>query len=65
MGEQLNITSRNETGPGAQERARTFLGEQLLNIRRKIVASGEPLLSWEDLAREIAERRGEYDQRGR
>lgn len=35
------------------------LGEQLLRIREEIVASGEPLLSWEELDREVAERRGE------
>ncbi|MGH2560890.1 MAG: hypothetical protein ACRDJH_17635 [Thermomicrobiales bacterium] len=38
---------------------RTPLGRRLMEIRAQIVASGQPLLeSWEDLEREIAERRG-------
>ena len=43
-------------------RPRTPLGERLWAIRQRIVASGEPLLSWEDLERELAERRGEADE---
>jgi hypothetical protein len=42
--------------------ARTRLGEQLLQIRAQIVASGEPLLSWQEIEREVAERRGEFEQ---
>jgi hypothetical protein len=45
--------------------ARTLLGERLLQIREQIVASGEPLLSWEEIEREVAERRGEHDQQSR
>lgn len=37
---------------------RTPLGKKLLEIRQRIVASGRPLLDWEDLDREIAEQRG-------
>ena len=37
----------------------TALGRRLWAIRQRIVATGEPLLSWEDLERELAERRGE------
>ncbi len=36
----------------------TALGRRLWEIRRRIVATGEPLLSWEDLEHELAERRG-------
>ncbi|MGH2532234.1 MAG: hypothetical protein ACRDJW_07980 [Thermomicrobiales bacterium] len=37
----------------------TPLGRRLMAIREQILASGQPLLeSWEDLEREIAERRG-------
>ena len=43
--------------------ARTRLGEQLLRIRERVVASGEPLLSWEEIEREVAERRGEFEHR--
>ncbi|MGG6267326.1 hypothetical protein ACQ4M3_22595 [Leptolyngbya sp. AN03gr2] len=34
------------------------LGRKLRELRAQIVASGEPLLSREDLDRELAERRG-------
>jgi hypothetical protein len=37
---------------------RTPLGKKLLEIRRKIVASGRPLLTWDDVEREISEQRG-------
>jgi hypothetical protein len=42
---------------------RTRLGERLLRIRAQIIASGEPLLSWDDVEREVAERRGEAEQK--
>jgi hypothetical protein len=60
MGEPLKNTLGVEATP--QGMARTRLGEQLLRIREQIVASGEPLLSWEEVEREIAERRGEFEQ---
>ena len=34
------------------------LGQRLLAIRARVVASGEPLLNWDDLEREIRKRRG-------
>ncbi len=37
---------------------KTALGRKLLAIRSKIIASGEPLLSWEEIEQEIKERRG-------
>lgn len=37
---------------------RTALGQRLMNIRARIVASGETLLDWDAIEREIAERRG-------
>jgi hypothetical protein len=37
---------------------RTELGRALLEARRQILASGQGFLSWEELEREIAERRG-------
>lgn len=36
----------------------TPLGERLWQIRQRIVDSGEPLLDWEGIEREVAERRG-------
>lgn len=40
-------------------RPKTALGRRLWEIRKRIVASGEPLLGWKELEKEIAERRGE------
>ena len=40
-------------------RPRTALGRRLMELRAQIVASGEPLLGWDDIEREVAERRGE------
>jgi hypothetical protein len=37
--------------------ARTPLGKKLLELRQKILMSGRPLLDWDDIAREIAQRR--------
>lgn len=42
-------------------KARTPLGERLLSLREKIIASGEPLLSWEDIDMEVKKRRKETD----
>jgi len=44
--------------PEPEFQPKTALGRRLWELRKKIVASGEPLLDWEDLEREIAERRG-------
>lgn len=44
----------------AERIPRTPLGKKLLEIRQRIVASGRPLLDWEDIDREIAARRGRY-----
>ncbi|HEX4499472.1 MAG TPA: hypothetical protein VIE43_27610 [Thermoanaerobaculia bacterium] len=38
---------------------RTPLARELWELRQRIVESGEPLLDWEDLEREIADRRSE------
>jgi len=43
----------------ADFKPRTALGSDLLRIRRRIIASGEPMLGWKQLDREIARRRGE------
>lgn len=34
------------------------LGQRLWQIRQRIVESGEPLLDWDGIEREVAERRG-------
>ena len=41
------------------QQRRTPLGRRLDEIRARIKASDQPLLSWEDIDRELAERRGE------
>ncbi len=38
--------------------AKTELGRKLVLLRKEIERSGVPLLDWDDLEREIAERRG-------
>jgi len=55
---------RNMIVPSMREtpldlKPRTELGRRLMEIRQSAIDSGEPLLDWEDLEREIAERRGE------
>lgn len=47
------------TGLQAEPKSMPPLGAQLRQIREEIVASGEPLLDWEGIEREKAERRGE------
>jgi hypothetical protein len=37
---------------------RTPLGQRLWQIRQEVIESGEPLLDWDDVEKEIAERRG-------
>lgn len=41
------------------EVGKTPLGRKLSRIRQQIVATGEPLLSWDEVNQEVAERRGE------
>jgi len=53
--EQWHETSRS-TKP---KQRRTPLGRRLDEIRERVKASGQPLLSWEDIDWELAERRGE------
>jgi hypothetical protein len=49
--------------PGEEFKPRTPLGRRLWKLRKRIVASGEPLLDWDDLEREIVERRGGVSER--
>jgi len=42
-----------------EPRLRTPLGRRLWLLRQQAVRSGEPLLDWDDLSREVAGRRGE------
>ena len=47
-----------ETGKTLPYTPKTELGKKLLAIRAKIVASGTPLLNWEEIEEEVAARRG-------
>ncbi len=47
-----------DTPPTAGPAAESF-AEQLEALRAQIVASGEPLLDWDEVSAEVAERRGE------
>jgi hypothetical protein len=62
MGEPLKTKPHGEAVP--PKTPSTELGKELSRIRDRIVASGEPLLSWAEIEREVAERRGEAEQRG-
>jgi len=55
------IASRSSDQCEEVYQPRTALGRRLMSIRAKIVASGEPLLNWQDIEQEIAERRGEAE----
>lgn len=46
------------TPPTAGSGVQSF-AEQLAALRAQIVASGDPLLSWDEVSAEVAERRGE------
>jgi prevent-host-death family protein len=54
MAEYKRLLSANTVEVG-----QTPLGRKLSRIRQQIVATGEPLLDWDEVNREVAERRGE------
>ena len=59
--QQQKVLAFIDSLPNQQESAKAELsplGKKLRELRAQIVASGEPLLSREELDREIAERRG-------
>ena len=54
--------AEERTSPDSQEPEyipKTPLGRKLVRLRKEIVRAGVPLLDWDDLEREVAERRGE------
>jgi hypothetical protein len=55
---QRTIADQALEAPEPEFQPKTPLGRRLWELRKQIVASGEPLLDSEDLEREIAERRG-------
>jgi hypothetical protein len=52
-----------ESTPGEEFKPRTPLGRELWELRKRIVASGEPLLDADAIEREVAERRGGVSER--
>lgn len=50
---------RETPRPTTPKQRRTPLGQRLDEIRERVKASGKPLLSWEEIDQELAERRGE------
>jgi hypothetical protein len=56
VSQHLENISREALNKPISFKPRTSLGKKLWRIRRRIVASGQPLLSWEDVKREIENR---------
>lgn len=52
------LAARSARDP-AYERSRTLLGAELRRLRAKIISSGQPQLTWEDIEKATAEMRGE------
>ena len=46
----------------SEPKSKPPLGDRLWQIRKEIVASGEPLLDWGGVEREKADRRGGYQE---
>ena len=67
FGNEKPLTFVEESGTDASWReapgspSRTPLGQRLREIRAQIVASGTPLLTWEEVQREIDDRRGNLE----
>lgn len=60
--EFLEVKKATITRQATKLKSKSTLGERLQQIREEIVASGEPLLDWEGVEREKAERRGGYQE---
>jgi hypothetical protein len=41
---------------------KTELASRLWEIRKRIIASGEPLLDWDGVEKEVSQRRGERER---
>lgn len=70
MCENKSLVAKIEKLPKAESQTRqigstfepkTPLGKRLWSIRKRIVASGETLLGWDEIEKEVAARRGEAD----
>lgn len=57
----METKTETPTTPTTEKVARTPFGKKLFEIRKRIIASGRPLLDWDDLDREMAaQRRGDW-----
>lgn len=70
VSDEVTETIASREDPTAAYLPKTELGRRLMAYRAEIVRSGIPLLDWDELEREIAERRGgvalhEFEDRGR
>ncbi|MHB8118315.1 MAG: hypothetical protein ACYDHX_06280 [Methanothrix sp.] len=59
--ESLPKTDPPVQGTVSSFKPKTPLGQRLWSIRKRIVASGETLLGWDEIEKEVAARRGEAD----
>ena len=59
--EQLPKTESQTQQTDSTFEPQTPLGRRLWSIRKRIVASGETLLGWDEIEKEVAARRGEVD----
>ncbi len=59
------VTLEQEGGGQPDFVPRTELGRRLLRIRQRIVASGQPLLDWDGIEKELRDRRGEATEETR
>jgi len=55
---KLDFDFRSKYMEHMRKAYRKLIIHRLREIRSSIVASGEPLLDWDDIEREVAERRG-------
>jgi hypothetical protein len=56
--------SKKKAGASKSYTPRTELGRDLWAIRQRIVASGDELLDWDGIHRELMSRRGGVDSEG-
>ena len=56
-------SATHKAKPATTCNPRTTLGKRLWKLRKKIQTTEEALLDWEDVVREVQERRGEQDDR--
>jgi hypothetical protein len=63
----MKLTTDEEITADRKERLsytpKTALGEKLFAIRERIVAGGAHLLSWEEIEKEVAARRGGHENK--